>query len=283
MREDGGYLTGTEGTDADALLADGTGGGLEELEAVAEELAATVERVAATGTAELEALLRDHSLRIVFHPVIDLETLQTIGFEALARFPDDGARSPATWFADAEAAGMIAELEIEAIRTAVSDASVLPADAFISLNASPSTAASALLREALGGIALSRIVLEIKEGAVVEGFLEFQAAIDALRADGVRIALDDAGTGFVSLRHVMGVRPDFIKIDNDITRDIDTEVTNQAVALALHAFAQRSGSTTIAEGIETEAELAMLKSFGVPLGQGYHFGRPQSAESFTTA
>jgi EAL domain-containing protein (putative c-di-GMP-specific phosphodiesterase class I) len=92
---------------------------------------------------------------------------------------------------------------------------------------------------------------------------------------GVHLAIDDAGAGFSSLRHVLRLEPDLIKLDKSITRNIDKRVRHQSLAAALLTFADGTSASIVAEGIETEAELATLKKLGVPYGQGYYLGRPE--------
>jgi EAL domain-containing protein (putative c-di-GMP-specific phosphodiesterase class I) len=239
-----------------------------------------VSDAATDAKARIQELLDSGDLRVVFHPLIKLATRRLMGYEALARFTDKGARPPNEWFADAALAGMRTELEIAAIRVAILERTKLPPGPFLALNISPRTAVEAGLRAVLGSVPLSEVVLDINEDTMVDEFEEFGHAIDDLRSEGLRVALDDTGAGFVSLRHVVGLRPDFIKIGLEICRDIDKQVPNQAVASALCAFAQRMGAQTVAEGIETESELDVLVGLGVDLGQGYIFGRPQPAEYF---
>jgi EAL domain-containing protein (putative c-di-GMP-specific phosphodiesterase class I) len=228
----------------------------------------------------IEGLIASGGLRTVFHPVVRLVSRDIIGFEALSRFPDEGERPPSAWFAEAVEAGMRSELEAAAIATAVRSSWPLPAHAFVALNGSPRTVVEGELRKLVGPLRLDRVVLDIAEDAAVDEYPEFGPAIEALRRDGLRIALDDTGAGFVSLRHVVGVRPDYIKIGLEVTRGIDKDVANQAFASALCAVAARIGAVTIAEGIETDSELVMLASLGVYAGQGYLFGMPASAETF---
>ena len=99
-------------------------------------------------------------------------------------------------------------------------------------------------------------------------------ALDTLRRRGVRLAVDDAGAGFASLRHIVRLSPDFIKLDVSLTRGIDIDPVRQSLAAALVSFARDTGPVVVAEGIETEAELEALRHLGVPLGQGFHLGRP---------
>lgn len=108
--------------------------------------------------------------------------------------------------------------------------------------------------------------------AVVGGALV--AALAPFRAAGGRLAVDDAGAGFASLRHILLLNPDIIKLDIALTRDIDTDVAKRSLATALIAFATETGATILAEGIETESELQTLRALGVRYGQGWHLGRP---------
>jgi EAL domain-containing protein (putative c-di-GMP-specific phosphodiesterase class I) len=96
-----------------------------------------------------------------------------------------------------------------------------------------------------------------------------------------RLAVDDAGAGYTSLSHILELHPDFVKLDISLVRDIDTNPARQAMIAGMCHFAAQSGTTLIAEGIETESEAQMLRELGVPLGesgmlgQGYLFGRPR--------
>ena len=91
---------------------------------------------------------------------------------------------------------------------------------------------------------------------------------------GVRLAIDDAGAGFSSFRHIVHLKPDIIKLDISLTRDIDVDLHRQSLASTLVDFATRTGTTIVAEGIETGPQLNALRAIGVPTGQGFHLGRP---------
>jgi EAL domain-containing protein (putative c-di-GMP-specific phosphodiesterase class I) len=99
-------------------------------------------------------------------------------------------------------------------------------------------------------------------------------ALAGLRAMGVRVAIDDAGAGFASLRHTLLLSPDIVKVDISLTRDIDADRGRRALASALISFAEEMGMTIVAEGIETEAELKALRELGVRYGQGYYLAEP---------
>ena len=119
-----------------------------------------------------------------------------------------------------------------------------------------------------------RLVLEITENATVDNYRRFTGAIDHLRSLGVRIALDDAGAADIGMQHLLELRPDIVKIDTAIIHGIADDELLQAVAYGYASLARRAGATSLAEGIETEPELAMLCSLEVEAGQGYLLGRP---------
>jgi EAL domain-containing protein (putative c-di-GMP-specific phosphodiesterase class I) len=229
----------------------------------------------------VEHLLEDGTIRVAFQPIVDLNTTKVIGYEALARFPGDSERSPQVWFAEAAEVGLQLEIEMAAIRAALAHLEELPPDAFISLNVSPVTAGSDELRDALVAVDGSRVVLEITESAA-EGYEEVIEAVGLLRASGVRIALDDTGSGTVNLNNLFDVHADIIKIDIEVTRGIDTNPMKEAMASALKSLADRSGAMSLAEGIETETELELLRGLDVEAGQGYLFGRPHSMDEQPT-
>jgi len=223
-----------------------------------------------------ELLLAEASIRVAFQPIVELATKHVIGYEALARFPGDSVISPQRWFAEAAEVGLQLEIEMAAIGAALAHLGDLPADAFISLNVSPLTAGSAELRDALTSVEGSRVVLEIAENAAAHGYEQVTEAVDALRELGVRVALDDTGSGTVSFSNLFDVHADIIKIDIDVTRGIAFNPMKEAMASALKSLADRSGAMSLAEGIETEEELDLLKGLEVEAGQGYLFGRPES-------
>ncbi len=230
--------------------------------------------------ARLDGALAVGDPTIVFQPIVDLASRLSCGYEALARFGAEPARAVDAWFHDAAQLGRGFELEIAAIERALRVGAVLRRTAFVSLNMSPETLADERLVPALADHDLSAAVFEITEHAEVEDYPALLAAMTGWRRRGVRLAVDDAGAGFASLRHVVSLAPDFVKLDLSLVRDIDTDVARQAMASALASFAAKSGITVVAEGIETEEELTTLVSLGVTTGQGYLLGRPASAAAW---
>ena len=218
--------------------------------------------------------ITDVAFRPVFQPIVDVATGEHAGYEALTRFSSGTA--PDLVFADARAAGLEAELELATLAAAISAAAALPQGAWLSLNVSPNLVTA---DEGLGEL-LRRsnrpVVLEVTEHVAVPDYAALRAAIGRLRPE-VRVAVDDAGSGVANFSHIVELRPAFVKLDIGLVRGIDTDLTRQALMVGLLHFASESASQTIAEGVETEEELATLRRLGVPLVQGYLVGRPAPA------
>lgn len=222
--------------------------------------------------ARLETALAARAFHPVFQPIVDFGSRRVVGYEALTRFAD-GTR-PDVRFVEARSVGLGDAYELGAIGAALAAAQHLPGDAFVSLNLSPG-----LVLE--GSDRLSRIirapgrrlVLEITEHVPIEDYAALRTAIDKL--DDIELAVDDAGAGFASFRHILELRPTFAKLDISLVRGIEMDELRQALVAGLDYFALRSGCHLIAEGVETEDEAATLERLGVEFGQGYLFGRPE--------
>ncbi|HEX7471595.1 MAG TPA: EAL domain-containing protein [Candidatus Limnocylindrales bacterium] len=228
----------------------------------------------------IEAAIAKASFKPVFQPIVDLATRRTIGFEALTRF-DDGRR-PDQMFAAAIDCGLGVALESVTLEAALRSADLLPADAWLSLNVSPTLVADLTTLEGILGPRLRPIVLEITEHEAIAEYAPLREAVVRMGPD-VRVAVDDAGAGVANFNHLVELRPDFLKIDVGLVRGVDTDVGRQAVVAGLVHFAASAGCQVIAEGIETEAELATVTRLGVTLGQGYLLARPSRAETWRDA
>lgn len=211
---------------------------------------------------------------MVFQPVYDLGTRQMKGVESLARFDLLPVRSPDVWFALADRVGLGPELELRAITQALTALDHLPPPLFLGINISPATVYSARLQEELETLDLTRIVLEITEHVTVTDYKELAIALAPMRARGLRVAVDDTGAGFASMRHILNIDPSMIKLDKSLTHDIDIDDRRRALAKGLIAFAHEIGCSISAEGVETASELAMLKALGVDMAQGFYLDRP---------
>ncbi|RYD49416.1 MAG: EAL domain-containing protein [Sphingomonadales bacterium] len=225
-------------------------------------------------TERIHAILASEELEIVYQPIWSIQEQRPIGFESLSRFVSEPGRTADLWFAEAEEVGKGVELELLAIRKALTALDTLPGDVYLAVNASPATVLSPGLVEALAPYPAQRIVLEITEHSFVGNFDALTAAIAPLRAGGIRIAVDDAGSGYSGLQQILQVRPDLIKLDRSLIQDIANDPGRRALAGALGVFARETGSRLIAEGVETETELEMLRALGVDSIQGYLLGRP---------
>jgi EAL domain-containing protein (putative c-di-GMP-specific phosphodiesterase class I) len=217
----------------------------------------------------------NRSLEIHFQPIVDLRTGNPLGTEALSRFTDEPNRSPDLWFAEAASVGLGTELEITAIELALAQMDRLPANVYMSVNASVETILSDQFRESLAAVPAERVVLEVTEHTPIADYGAFTTSISGLRSSGVRIAVDDAGSGYAGFGHLLDLKPDIIKLDISLTRGIDQDPARQALGRALLRFGFELYETMmVAEGIETNEELATLRSLGCPVGQGYVLGRP---------
>jgi EAL domain-containing protein (putative c-di-GMP-specific phosphodiesterase class I)/DNA-binding NarL/FixJ family response regulator len=261
-----------------SLSVEVTGG---VIEALADDLAdrRRAERRQLARERRIRRVLDEHRLTTVFQPVYVLGG-EVVGVEALARFTGGPSRGPQRWFAEAEEVGLLKELEILAAERALEALAALPGDWFMSINLSPNVLASRSAQRLLARYAGSKIVVEITEHAKVDQYEHVNRAVTRLREAGVRLAIDDAGAGFASLRHILRLGPDIIKLDRSLIAGIDLDTAQQALAVGLISFAERIGATVIAEGIERAEELDMLVSLGVTQGQGFHLARPAPLESF---
>lgn len=213
--------------------------------------------------------------RMALQPIVDLHTARPVGAEALSRFPESALGNPGAWFAAAHRVGLTVELETAACREAVALLPTLPEEQFLAVNVSPELLLSGELAHGFDGVDWGRVVLELTEHEPVEDYAVLEAGLSALRERGARLAVDDAGAGFASLRHVLDLRPDVIKIDLEIIRGVDADPRRAAIAEMLVRFADRVGARVVAEGVETDAERATLQEIGPMWAQGYFFGRPQ--------
>lgn len=224
----------------------------------------------------ISAALSDELFAVVYQPIMDARTKTPIGFECLSRFADG---SPDGWFAAAAGVGLGVRLELAAIRKALDGVAALPDHIYLAINASPATILSGELDDVLAANMLQRIVLEVTEHSTVDDYEELCAVLRMWRQRGVRLAVDDAGAGYSSLRHILALHPDLIKLDMSLTRNICLDPARKALASALIGFARETGSGIIAEGVETPAEFATLCALGVEKVQGYYLGRPMTLEA----
>ncbi|HEX7951060.1 MAG TPA: bifunctional diguanylate cyclase/phosphodiesterase [Candidatus Limnocylindrales bacterium] len=235
------------------------------------ELSALVARVAASG-----------AVRAVFQPIYDLATGAPRGFEGLVRpLPNTGFNDSATMFAAAEATGRTAELDIACLEAVMGAASRLRLPGSLALNVSPRTfetdefSIQGLLRIMVRhGLDPRRIVLELTEREAVEDIDRLRRAAEDCRVAGIRLAADDVGSGNAGLRLLSQLRFDIVKIDLSLVQGGTRHEQSLEVVRTLRDLADRWGALVVAEGIETPAQLEVVRSLGIGAGQGYLLGSP---------
>jgi len=215
------------------------------------------------------------SLNMVYQPIVRVGDHDTLAWEALAR-SRQGCANPSELIALAEQTHRIDEVG-RAVRDLVArDAEALPDDAMLFVNVHPMELADPHLisRGApLTGLA-NRVVIELTERASLERVESLETKLDALRALGFRLAVDDLGAGYSGLSTFARVEPEFVKLDGSLVRGIDGSPSQQSVVTAMMDLASKFGSQVIAEAIETDAERRALLALGVQWMQGFFFGRP---------
>jgi EAL domain-containing protein (putative c-di-GMP-specific phosphodiesterase class I)/nitrogen-specific signal transduction histidine kinase len=220
-----------------------------------------------------DVLTRPGAVFPVFQPIIDLSHGHVAGVEALSRFA--GHDRPADlWFAEAVRAGLIIDLEILAIRHSLTALEVLPADAYLAINVCPRTAQSRELAALLDGHPMDRIVMEVTEHAAVDNYRPLVAALAPYRAAGMRVAIDDVGTGYAGLGHLVQLRPEIIKVDRSLIETVDTDPAHAAAVGAIVGMANHLGARLVAEGIERPETLHAVRELGFSHAQGYLLARP---------
>ncbi|HET7656226.1 MAG TPA: EAL domain-containing protein, partial [Luteimonas sp.] len=235
-------------------------------------------------------------LSLVYQPIYRLGDGQLVGAEALLRWhhPEQGSIAPAVFIDVAEQSGLIESIGPEVLRAACNDAMRWHRDfprgegLFVSVNVSPRQLRSgdlpmqvaATLRET--GLPASQLHLELTETAVLGDELQASALLSRLRNTGVKVWLDDFGTGFSGLSHLRRVPADGVKIDRSFISDVLRDPDDLALTTAIIAMAHSLGITVIAEGVEKEGQYAILRERGCDLAQGYWIGHPVDAEAFAS-
>jgi EAL domain-containing protein (putative c-di-GMP-specific phosphodiesterase class I) len=219
----------------------------------------------------LRPLIAEGGPVVLLQPIVDLTSRRRVGAEALSRFPREWNRTPDVCFGEAHHVGEGHRLEIQALHHA---ADHLPdVTGYVSMNVSPATLLTPECTRMLDRLPLHRVVLELSEHEPVEDYDALKAVLAPLRARGMRLAIDDVGSGFSSLRHIVITAPDVIKLDRSMVTGLDNDPVLQVVARSLVDLARTTGAQVVAEGVETAGEAETLLAAGVGLGQGWLFDR----------
>ncbi|MCC7252779.1 EAL domain-containing protein [Hyphomicrobium sp.] len=236
---------------------------------------------------DLRTAIEGNALDVHYQPLVSLTSGRIVAAEALVRWAhgERGFISPAEFIPIAEEAGLIWALGDFVLRRACRDATAWPEHVRVAVNLSPMQFRCGNVREmvesalAATGLSPDRLELEITESLFLDRSNMVLDTLADLRNLGTHIAMDDFGTGYSSLGYLCSFPFDKIKIDRSFVQGIASNVEKQAVVRAIVGLGETLGKTTTAEGIETDAELACLRSIGCEQGQGYLFSkaRPQDA------
>lgn len=219
----------------------------------------------------LQGVIEARAFIPFFQPIVDLWDGSVVGHEALTRFAD--GRPPNIVFGEAARAGLGIDLETACLHASIAASERLSQNSYLSLNTSPELVLSGQLDEILTTVRRP-IVLEITEHVEIDDYAGLRRELQLLGSS-VRLAVDDAGAGYASFRHILELAPDFVKIDLDLVRGVDAEPARQALIAGMGYFAVKRKLRLVAEGIETRKELDALQALAVPYGQGYLLGRPR--------
>jgi len=212
-------------------------------------------------------------LETVFQPLVELDSGDCVAYEALTRFPYHPELTPRDWFAHASALGLGEKLELAAVAAALTHIHDIPARAALAVNVSAAVAITDEFLELVAPFA-RRLVVELTEHEPVADHDELAERLADLRSLGARIAIDDVGAGFASLQDTFRLGPDVVKIDRSLTAALARSEFMRRIVAAVVEQAEKSGVRVAAEGIESPAELELVREMGIHQGQGFLLGRP---------
>lgn len=233
-------------------------------------------------SAAVADVLNGGGLRPVFQPVIDLRNGEVLAFEGLTRLPEGTPfRDPGVLFEAAEAAGRTYELDLACITSILNGARTIDRRIGLSLNLSPRTLETPefapepfVARLSMAGWDPQRVIIELTERDAVQDIDRLRRVLERLRATGIRIAADDVGAGNAGLRLLSQIHFDIVKLDLALVQDGARRGTSLDVVRSIADLAARWGAMVIAEGLETPAQLRLIRSLPIAAAQGYLLGRP---------
>lgn len=240
---------------------------------------------------QMHGALERNEFAVVYQPLLDIESHRIVGAEALLRWKNQalGDLSPTEFIPVSEQTGMILNQGYFVLGEAVRVLRRL-CDEFdhpfrISVNVSPRQFFDQQLPEKVrlllerNRLAGDQVQLEITEGVLMSGHVDVENALLRLRKLGLRLAIDDFGTGYSSLSYLRRFHFDTLKIDRSFVRDIETDPADRELIMATIAMAHGLGLVTVAEGVETEQQLAYLRERGCDIAQGYLVGKPMPEQA----
>jgi diguanylate cyclase (GGDEF)-like protein/PAS domain S-box-containing protein len=237
---------------------------------------------------DLRLALKHEAFVVYYQPQLRCTTQEIVGFEALVRWqhPERGLVMPGTFIPLAEETGLIVDLGAWVLRSACREAAGWAVPLKVAVNVSPRQFQHADLVDLVGGVlaetglAPSRLELEITEGVIINDMAGAAAVVHRLKALGVRIAMDDFGTGHSSLATLQAVPFDRIKIDRSFVGQVETSPQAAVIVRAVLGLGKSLGMEVMAEGVETEGQRCFLIEEACEEMQGFLFGTPQPIEAF---
>ncbi|HEX5563218.1 MAG TPA: EAL domain-containing protein [Nocardioidaceae bacterium] len=246
------------------------------------DLLVTAERRGSSVAEAVTSVITSGGPAIALQPIVDIATGTTAGYEALSRFPGLESWTPDRWFREADSVGLGPDLEASAVRAALREMVRLPRGTSLSVNVSArALCASDGVLDLLLEASSAQVVVELTEHDQIDDYGRLAHVLARVRRTGARVAVDDAGSGYAGLGHILRLEPEVLKLDRTLVEGIAHDPGRQAMCVAMVGFTQRMGSTLIAEGVETGEDLEGLADLGVPYAQGYFLGRPQIPEPRT--
>ncbi len=227
--------------------------------------------------ARIRQLLAPGATTARYQPIVSLATGEVTGYEALARFGGQSLASAEDIFQEAHRVGLGVELELHTARLAVAGFSSQlqrPGGPYLAVNASPGLLYRPALLEVLSELPPGRAVVEITEQRQFESYDQLQEMVRLVHERGLRVAVDDTGSGFAGLQRLVDVRPEIVKLDQALVCEVGTDPSRRAIIAAMRHFADDMGITVVAEGVERQEQLVVLRDLGIDCGQGYLLGRP---------
>jgi EAL domain-containing protein (putative c-di-GMP-specific phosphodiesterase class I) len=250
---------------------------IDQARAIAEDYS---RRVDARGREKLKDLIISRQLSAVFQPIAEMSSAQVRAYEGLIRGPPGtDLESPAMLFNLASRANLVAELDRACCESAVDSAVGLPEGTLLFVNVLPMLINDPDFRSQiiqLPHLTPPQMVLEVNEGVAVRSYDVLVKGIAELRSSGIRFAVDNLGTGHTNLDQVLQLKPNFLKLDISLIRDVHHSPVKQALIKSVVAMGSAVGATVIAEGVELSDERDALVSLGVAWGQGNFLGKPQA-------
>ena len=229
----------------------------------------------------LQPIVLSGGPNIMLQPIVALSDGARVGAEALSQFPVEWGKPPDEVFAEAASIGVGIDLELLAVRRAVSYLGDI--SGYLAINFSPQALLAERCLDLFADLPAERIVLELSEHDPVQNYDALSGVLKPLREKGMRLAIDDVGSGYSSLRHILLTAPDVIKLDRSIVAGVASDPVIGTLVRSLVDFGHGAGAAIVAEGVETRDDALVLRDAGVDYGQGWYIARPGTVDQLADA